>query len=510
MCNNLAHACKTKQKRFLFHTFHPEPTLAFRRLNDIYRIIMRNFINVSIFICGMMIGTVQPVVAQDSQPTLLRENLPDRWIYATDMEQTLPGDDLWWKNFNDPLLDSLINLGIENNFNVLTAMSRMNAAKARIGQAQAGYYPNIGLNAGYSKARSAGAIRGSDIPSANSSYFSLGASMRWEIDVFGKIRENVKGSKASYQASRADYVAAMVSLTGDIATYYFNLRTFQRELYVTREHLASQERVVEIARARFEAGLVSKLDVAQALTVYHSTEATIPSLEASVKQAINAIAILVGVYPSQLSARLEAEGRILEYRQLVPSGVPANLLRRRPDIAAAEYEVAAYAAALGVAKKDFLPTLAIEGTVGVAAHDAGDLFNKNSFEYSVSPTLSWTLFSGLSRKYAVAEAREQMRMGIESYNQTVMNAVSEVDDAMIAYSSSLKAIDCYTKVIEQCDESFHLSVNLYKEGLTPFTNVVDAQINSLTYATSLISSRGQALVNLVSLYKALGGSPVEQ
>ena len=361
---------------------------------------MIKFINVSTVILGLMMGTAQAVVAQNSQRAMLRETLPDRWTYATDMEQTLPTDDQWWKNFNDPELDSLISLGIDNNFNVLTAISRMNMAKEQIGQAQARYYPTIGLSVGYTKGCTAGAIGGAHLHSTNSSYFSLGANMSWEIDVFGRIRENVKNRKALYQASRADYIATMVSLTGDIATCYFNLRTFQRQLYVTREHLASQDRVVTIAKARFEAGLVSKLDVAQALTVYYSTEASLPSLKASIEQAINAIATLVGVYPSEIENRLRGERPVPEYRHLIPAGVPANLLRRRPDIMAAEYEVAAYAASLGIAKKDFLPTLAIEGSVGVASHNAGDLFKKNSFEYSVAPTLTWTLFNGFARKNA--------------------------------------------------------------------------------------------------------------
>lgn len=470
---------------------------------------MRKIIHVLTIACGFLTGFAQTVIAQTSDGELLRSSLPDRWTYATEMEQTLPSDDKWWKNFDDALLDSLISEGIDNNFNVLTAIHRMNMAKTQVGAAQAGYYPSVGLSAGYNKARNAGAIGGEHVHSTNSSYFNLGANVNWEIDVFGKITSSVKNKKALYQASRADYTATMVSLSAEIATYYFNLRTFQRQLYVTREHLASQDRVVEIAKARFEAGLVSKLDVAQALTVYYSTEATIPQLESSIKQAINAIAILIGVYPETVATRLSGNRELPEYRQLVPTGIPANLLRRRPDVVAAEYEVAAYAAAVGIAKKDFLPSLSINGSVGVAAHKAKDLFHRNSLEYSVTPTLSWTLFDGFARKYAVAEAREQMKSGIENYNLTVMTAVQEVDNAMIAYSSSLKEIDSYTKVIEQCDESFHLSVDSYKQGLTSFTNVVDAQINSFTYANSLISAKGNALVNLVELYKALGGSPNE-
>lgn len=470
---------------------------------------MRKFIHVLAITCGILTGSAQTVIAQNSNREFLRSSLPDRWIYSSEMEQTLPSDDKWWKNFNDPMLDSLISVGIDNNFNVLTAIHRIDMAKAQVKSAQAGFYPAIDLSAGYNQARTAGAIGGNHVHSTNSSYFNLGANVNWEIDVFGKVAAGVKNKKALYQASKADYVATMVSLSAEIATYYFNLLTFQRQLYVTKEHLASQNQVVEIAKARFEAGLVSKLDVAQALTVYYSTEATLPQLETSIKQTINALAILLGVYPESLLPKLETERPMPDYRQLVPSGIPANLLRRRPDVVAAEYELAAYAAELGIAKKDFLPTLSLSGSVGVAAHNAGDLFKSNSLEYSIAPTLSWTLFDGFARKYAVAEAKEQMKIGIENYNQTVMTAIQEVDNAMVAYSSSLKSIDSYTKVIEQCDESFHLSVDAYKEGLTSFTNVVDAQINSFTYANSLISAKGDALVNLVDLYKALGGSPTE-
>ncbi|MCM1076452.1 MAG: efflux transporter outer membrane subunit [Bacteroides sp.] len=470
---------------------------------------MRKIIHVLTITCGIMAFASEGVVAQTSGEDLLRSSLPDRWMYATEMVQTLPSDDEWWKKFNDPLLDSLINVGIENNFNVLTAIHRMDMAKAQVKSAQSGYYPSIDLSAGYTKSRSAGAIAGSNVPSTNSSYFNLGASMSWQIDVFGKISASVKNKKALYNASRTEYLATMVSLTADIATYYFNLRIFQRQLMVTREHLASQKRVVDIVKARFDAGLVSKLDVAQSLTVYYSTEASVPQLETSVRQAENALAILLGVYPDVLHAQLNAEWTRPEIRHLVPAGIPADLLRRRPDIVAAEYEVSAYASALGVAKKDFLPTLTLNGTIGVSAHDAGDLFKDNSLQYSIAPTLSWTLFDGFGRKYAVAEAREQMKIGIENYNQTVLTAVQEVDNAMVAYTSSLKIIDSYTKVLEQSEEAFKLSVDLYKEGLTAFTNVVDAQINSLTYANTLISERGNAFISLIDLYKALGGSPVQ-
>lgn len=471
--------------------------------------VMRKIIRVLTVACATFALSVPALHAQNDDQHMLKRDLPEQWIYTSDVDQTLPADDTWWKRFNDPLLDSLIAVGMENNFNVLTAIHRMDMAKAQIRGAEAAYYPTFNLNAGFTKSRNAGAVSGRNVPSTNSSYFNLGASMQWQIDVFGKITAGVKNKKALYRASRADYAGTMISLAADIATYYFNLRIFQRQLLVTHEHLVSQDSVVAKVKARFEAGLVSKLDVAQALTVYYSTQATLPQLESSAEQAVNAIATLLGVYPEDIAPALTAPWVTPDYRHLVPAGVPANLLRRRPDIIAAESEVSAYAAQLGIAKKDFLPTLTLNGTIGVSAHNAGDLFKENSFGYTIAPTLTWTLFDGFARKSAVREAREQMKIGIESYNLTVMTAVQEVNNAMISYRSSLRAIDSYTNVIRQCAESFHLSVDLYTQGLTSFTNVVDAQINSLTYANTLISARGNAFISLINLYKSLGGSPVE-
>lgn len=255
--------------------------------------------------------------------------------------------------------------------------------------------------------------------------------------------------------------------------------------------------------------MVSKLDVTQAKTVYYSTEGAIPAIESSIHTTINAISILLGTYPDSLYQRLGEIKPQPEHRYLISSGVPMDLLRRRPDIIAAEKELSVYAAQLGIAKKDFLPTLSLRGSIGVAAHDAGDLFKKNGFEYTIAPTLTWTLFEGFARKYAVAEARIQMEIGIEEYNQTVLTAVQEVDNAMTSYNAALKAMEIDKKVFDQSRESFDLSIEQYKEGLTAFSNVVDAQISWLTYANSLAEAKGNALISLVKLYQALGGSPMQ-
>lgn len=182
-----------------------------------------------------------------------------------------------------------------------------------------------------------------------------------------------------------------------------------------------------------------------------------------------------------------------------------ELLRRRPDVVQAEKELASYAYAIGVAKKDFLPTLSLNGSIGTAAHSANNLFKTESFTYSIAPTLSWSVFDGLQRKYRVADAREQMQIGIDNYNLTVMTAVEETDNAMYIYLTSIRQINDIQEVIDQSKRALDLSVDLYKRGLTPFNNVVTAQMSLLEYQDRSVVAKGTALSSLVKLYVALGG-----
>ncbi|MBP3590716.1 MAG: TolC family protein, partial [Muribaculaceae bacterium] len=195
-----------------------------------------------------------------------------------------------------------------------------------------------------------------------------------------------------------------------------------------------------------------------------------------------------------------------EYRRIVASELPADMLRGRPDVVAAEASVNAAAAALGVARKDYLPTLSITGSIGTEGVKPGDLFGRGSGTWSVAPTLSWTVFNGMARRAAVVSARDAMEEQIASYRQTVLNAGSEAANALTAYNDALRSIDLYKSVVEQSHESLLLSVDLYTQGLSPFSNVVDAQMNYLTYTNSLVDARGNALAALANLYRALGGA----
>lgn len=435
----------------------------------------------------------------------LDKEIPENWSYTEYFSQDIPTDDYWWKTFEDSCLDSLIAEGIANNYNVLTAAHRINMAAQAVNSARAGYLPSVGLNAGWQKSRSSGGLGPELTDATTSDYFSLGLNMNWEIDVFGKITAKAKASKAAYDATKAEYAAVMTALCANIAKSYITLRMYQAEHQVAMEHIASQGKIVKITEARHEAGLASMLDVAQAKVVYYSTQASVPGLESAIRTTINSIAILTGVYPDSIYSRLKIPQQLPDYRQIVPIGVPTQLLRRRPDIVEAEFQLAQYAAQLGIAKKDFLPTLSLNASIGTASHDAGDLFKKQTFTYTLAPTLSWTVFDGLARRANVISAREQMEIGIDNYNFTVMNAVEEVDNAILSYTATLQNISILNDVIDNSRQSLDLSLDLYKKGLNPFTDVVTAQLNYLAYQNSIIESKGKALTALIALYEALGG-----
>ena len=440
-----------------------------------------------------------------AQERISPDDMPSQWAYATGFDQTVPTDDAWWRSFGDTMLDSLIAIGVDRNYDIAMASRRIEIARQGVRQARAAYYPSLSANAGWNRTRTSGAVASPEVDASTSSYFGLGIDMNWEIDLFGKITARTRQGSATFKASRAQYAAMTVSVVSKIASAYMRLRTLQGERDVLREHISSQKRVVEITEARFEAGISSMLDVAQAKTTYLSTEASITTLDTDIATAINTIGVLTGMFPEQMHAMLDTPRPLPDYRQIVAVGVPMELLRRRPDVAEAEYTLAADAAAVGIAKKDFLPTLSISGSIGTHAHKAGELFSGPSFAYSVAPALSWTIFDGMARKAAVASAREQMQAGVDNYNLTLLTAVQEVDNAMAQYVNALRYIDLVEQVVEQAQKSFDLSIDLYKKGLSSFINVSDAQIARLQYADELVSARGAALSALVNLYQALGG-----
>ena len=418
-------------------------------------------------------------------------------------QQVLPVDDQWWKAFQDPVLDSLISVAVKQNYSVLTAIDRINMAKANLRMERGNFFPTIGLNAGWTRQQSSGNT--SDLPQSTQHYYDASLNMNWELDLFGSIRNRVKAQKENFAASKEEYTGTMISLCAQVASAYINLRELQQELAVVQKNCASQEAVLKITEVRYNTGLVSKLDVAQAKSVFFSTKASIPQIESGINQYITTLAILLGTYPQEVRPALTAPGTLPDYMEPIGVGLPADLLLRRPDIRSAERSVNAQAALVGASKSDWLPQVFLKGSVGYAAKDLKDLTHHKSMTYEIAPALSWTLFKGTQLVNATKLAKAQLDEAINQFNQTVLTAVQETDNAMNAYRNSIKQIVALREVRNQGQETLTLSLELYKQGLTPFQNVLDAQRSLLSYENQLVQARGYSLLQLIAMYQALGG-----
>lgn len=434
----------------------------------------------------------------------LDKPLPQEWEEdAQIFQQVLPVDDQWWKAFQDPVLDSLISVAVKQNYSILTAIDRINMAKANLRMERGNFFPTIGLNAGWTRQQSSGNT--SELPQSTQHYYDASLNMSWELDLFGSIRNRVKAQKENFAASKEEYTGTMVSLCAQVASAYINLRELQQELAVIQKNCASQEAVLKITEVRYNTGLVSKLDVAQAKSVFFSTKASIPQIESGINQYITTLAILLGTYPQEIRPTLESPGILPDYMEPIGVGLPADLLLRRPDIRSAERSVSAQAALVGASKSDWLPQIFLKGSLGYAAKDLKDLPHHKSMTYEIAPALSWTLFKGTQLVNATKLAKAQLDEAINQFNQTVLTAVQETDNAMNAYRNSIKQIVALREVRNQGQETLTLSLELYKQGLTPFQNVLDAQRSLLSYENQLVQARGYSLLQLIAMYQALGG-----
>jgi NodT family efflux transporter outer membrane factor (OMF) lipoprotein len=440
-----------------------------------------------------------------AQESLLDRPLPDAWgisdaaLYDTRMTV----DASWWRVFDDASLDSLMQVALERNTSVMTALHRMQVARANLSVTRAGYFPTLGVEAGYKRAQTAGSSASSGATRATD--WTAGLQMNWQVDVFGRIREQAKAQKATWRADHEAYHGAMVTLCAEVATAYFQLRGAQQLLTVLQRNALSQEQVVKLTEVRYESGLAAKLDVAQARSTYYNTLSSIPSAEGNIGGYLNTLAVLLGVYPQDMQDALGAPRPLPDAVQAVGVGVPQRLLRRRPDIRQAEYAVEAQAASLGATRADWFPEVALNASWGFASDKLPHLTKRYSREWSIAPTISWTLFKGGERLANDRAQRIQLEEAVNQFNAVVLTAMQEVDNAMSGYRHSVAASTLCQQAVEQGLEALSLSVDLYKQGLSAFQTVVDAQRSVLSYENAYVEAQTTALVDLVQLYQALGG-----
>jgi NodT family efflux transporter outer membrane factor (OMF) lipoprotein len=447
------------------------------------------------------------------QPTA---DVSQQWVEADDerVRTEPPQYKNWWQVFNDPVLDNLIKTAYEQNLPLRIAGVRVFEARALLGIAIGEWYPQVqqGFGSAIYNRVSENAPSASQSVDGDYSFWQadIGIGASWELDFWGKFRRAIESADANFLSSIAAYDDVLVSLTADVAFTYVLIRTFEERLRIARENLVTQKESLRIAQARFEAGATSERDVQQALTQLNSTESEIPFLETGLRQAQNGLSILLGMPPGQLDDLLDGSSGIPRAPLEVAVGIPAELLRRRPDIRNAELQAAAQSGLIGVAKADLYPSFSLIGSFGFLSSDVGkfdldDIFLWESRTASFGPSFRWNIlnYGQITNTVRVQDARFQEL--IVNYQNTVLRAQQEVEDGLVAFLKGQERVDLLSKAVEAAKRSADLALIQYREGATDYTTVLTAQQALLSEQDRLAGSQGEVPQGLIAVYRALGG-----
>ena len=435
--------------------------------------------------------------------------LPDAWHLELTRGLEAGEADLrtWWTALDDPVLNALIGRAGQGNLDLRVSLARVMEARAVRGVARGEWFPSADAGGSYLE-RKATENRAELLNPGGSRKFEtydLGVDASWEIDVFGRIRRSTESADASLMASVEDYRDVLVVLYADVARRYVELRALQERLQYSLANAETQRETLQLTMDRNRAGLAADLDVRQAELNLATTEAFIPSLQIGLTLAINRLGVLLGQHPTALRAELETPTPIPSPPSEILVGLPTELLRQRPDLRSAERQLAAQTAQIGVAKADLYPRLALLGTFAFDALDAAKLFTGDASAFSFGPAVRWNLFDGGRIRSNVKAQESLTEQALLGYEQTVLLALEEVEDAFVAYVQENERRDMLQRSVTAADAAVKLVNTLYRTGLTDFQNVLDTERSLFQQQDQLAQSEVEVTQNLIQIYRALGG-----
>ena len=416
----------------------------------------------------------------------------------------------WWTVFNDQRLSRLVELAYQQNLTLRSAGVRVLQARAQLGIAIGEFYPQqqqVGSSLSYNRLPISGPYN-----FVTNTYWSdqFGAQVGWELDLWGKLRRAIESAEGAFLGSVANYDDVLVTLVGDVASAYVQIRTTEQQIAIARDNLSRQRIALRIAQAKFHYGTASRRDVYQAENVLGATEATIPALNIQLAQTKNALCVLLGMAPEPLDDLLGNAGDIPKAPEQVIVGIPADLLRRRPDVRRAELQAAAQSAQIGFAKADLLPSFNLIGNIGTFATDInpsslGNLFTRGSLSYSVGPTIQWNIlnYGQITNNVRVQDAKFQA--AVIDYQNAVLKAQQEVENGIAAFIHSRDQARFLSQSVAAGEGALRIAMLQYREGIADFTTVLTAEQNLYQVQNNLAVATGTIALGLITTYRALGG-----
>lgn len=410
----------------------------------------------------------------------------------------------WWRHLHDPVLDSLIQRAVHDGLDLKAAMARVDEARALRGVAAAELWPRLDAQAGY---RRLGQSENTPLGAFATNYdqYTAGFDASWEVDLWGRVRRSVEAADADLGASLETARAAAVTVIAETAANYVELRALQQRLAIARDNQTLQQQTLELVRSRLESGLVGERDVAQARSNLAATRARVPSLEIALRAAENRLTVLLGLAPGALADELRTVQPVPLPPATIAVGVPADAVRRRPDVRAAERALAAETSRIGVAEGDLYPRLSLLGSVGLESDHASNLLDARSSVFSIGPSIAWNLFDKGRVRRRVEAQDARARQALVQWQQAVLRALEEAENAMAAFVREQTRRDQLAESATEARRAVALAEAQYREGLTDFQNVLDSE-RALTELEDQQAQSGAAVTkDLIGVYKALGG-----
>jgi NodT family efflux transporter outer membrane factor (OMF) lipoprotein len=417
----------------------------------------------------------------------------------------------WWRTFNDPELDSLIDRAVRSNPDLRMAQARVQEARARYGIASAALAPSADASGSDSRQQAShhqpvlGSVPLPPGTPFDNQVYQAGIDASWEVDVFGGRRREQEAARAEVGASEYDRRATLMVLLGDVARNYVDLRGTQRRLMIAEENIEAQRQGVAIARDRFAHGLATDLDVEESSTLLAQTQAEVPSLETALQASVHRLGILLGQDPGALLGELSARAPIPAAPETVPVGLPSDLLLRRPDLLRAERQLSAATANIGVATSDLFPKFYLTGAAGYQSVSMGDWFSSPGSLWSIGPSVQWRIFDAGRVRAAIRVQNARQEEALAAYERTVLTAFEEVENGLVSYANEQSRRRSLESAVASSRKSLDLANRLYASGLTDFLRVLDAERSLYGAEDSLVRSDEAISVNLIKLYESLGG-----
>ena len=419
----------------------------------------------------------------------------------------------WWTVFHDPALNRLIEIAYNQNLTLVDAGTRVLEARAQLGVAIGEFYPQLQQGNGsvtYIRPSHADTTEFPVNVTHNFWRDSLGLTVNWELDFWGRFRRAIESADASYLASIANYDYVLATLLGDVATTYIGIRTLQTQIDIARENIVKQKKALAIATAKYQGGTATKLDVYQAETVLGQTESTMPQLTIQLNQGFNALAVLLGMPPQPMAPLLRGSSGIPVPPKTVAVGIPADLVRRRPDIRAAELAAMAQSAQIGIAEANLYPAFSLTGVFGTSASTVAQSKLKRVFEgrgigFAFGPSFQWNIlnYGQITNQVRVEDAALQTLL--VDYQNTVLKAQQEVENGLTSFLQGRDQVDYLRQSVGAANAALGIALLQYNLGTRDFTTVLTAEQNLYTAQNNLAMAEGGVSTGLASVYRALGG-----